>query len=200
MWGSRVSFALVLAVRLASGAELPAADKLIDLFIEKSGGLEAYAKGKNVEMSGTVEITGRNISGKLLMVEEDGRSYTSMEMPGIGRIEQGYNGEVAWEMNAMQGARIIEGDEKTAVKRASSFSLLTSWREEYKDAKTTGEETVEGAAAWKVVMLPKEGRPETFYFDKETGLLIRMTSVASSPLGDIPADVSCPTTSPSTAS
>lgn len=189
MWVSRLPFVILLAARLAAGAELPDAEGLLNKFIERSGGLEAYAKGKNVEMSGTVEITGRNISGKISMVEEDGKAYTSMELPGIGRIEQGYNGEVAWEMNAMQGARLIEGDEKGAVKRASSFSLLASWRDEYKEAKTTGEESVSGAPAWKVVMIPKEGRPETFYFDKETGMMIRMSSVASSPMGDISADV-----------
>ena len=180
---------IALLAPVASGAGLPSAASLLDQFIERSGGIAAYAKAKNVEMTGTVEIAGKNISGRISMAEEGGKAWTSMDLPGIGRIEQGYDGDVAWEMNAIQGARLIEGDEKSAVKRASSFSAIATWRDEYKDARTSSEETVEGTRAWKVVMTPKEGRPETFYFDQQSMMLIRMTTVSSTPLGDIPADV-----------
>ncbi len=184
----RLIFGL-FAVVACSAAEFPAAEGLLDRFIERSGGVAAYAKAKNVEMIGTVEIAGRNISGKIAMVEEGGKAWTSMELPGIGRVEQGFDGNIGWEMNAIQGARLIEGDEKSALKRGSSYSAVTAWRDDYKAARTVGEETVEGAPAWKVLMTPKEGRAETFYFDKESKLLIRVTTLTSTPLGDIPADV-----------
>ncbi len=141
-------------------------------------------------MTGTVEIAGRNIGGKVSMVEEGEKSWTSMEMPGIGKIEMGFDGDTAWENSAIQGPRIIEGQEKSDMKRSSSFAVITSWRELYKSVRTTGEEVVDGKPAWKVEMTPKEGgNVETFDFDKESGLLVRMATVMSSPLGEIATDM-----------
>ena len=85
----RCLFVGLFALVACSAAEFPAAESLLDRFIERSGGVAAYAKAKNVEMTGTVEIAGRNISGKISMAEEGGKSWTSMELPGIGRVEQG---------------------------------------------------------------------------------------------------------------
>jgi hypothetical protein len=108
-----------------------------------------------------------------------------MEFAGIGKIEEGYDGEIAWENSALQGPRVLEGDEKIEVKHAATLSLITSWRDVYKDAQTVGSEDIDGKPAWKVEMTPKEGRPETFYFDRDSGLLVRIAAVFSSPLGSI---------------
>jgi hypothetical protein len=56
------------------------------------------------------------------------------------------------------------------------------------EARTVGSEDVEGRPAWRVDMIPKEGKPETFFFDKESGLLVRITTVLGTPVGDIPSE------------
>ncbi len=176
-----------IAASAAVAADLPSGEDLMRIFVERSGGADAYARAKSIEMTGTVEIAGRNIGGNVSMVEEGEKSWTSMEMPGIGKIEMGFDGNTAWENSAIQGPRIIEGQEKSDMKRSSSFEVITSWRELYKTVRTTGEETVDGKPAWKVEMTPKEGgNVETFDFDKESGLLVRMATVMSSPLGKLP--------------
>ena len=43
-----------------------------------------------------------------------------MDFPGIGKVEEGFDGETAWENSALQGPRILDGDEKAAAKRAAS--------------------------------------------------------------------------------
>ena len=48
---------------------------------------------------------------------------------------------------------------------------------------------LESGAAWKVEMTPKTGHVETMYFDKTSGLLVRMATIMTTPLGDIPADM-----------
>jgi hypothetical protein len=112
-----------------------------------------------------------------------------MELPGIGKMELGFDGDTAWENSSLQGPRIIEGDEKSAMERSSSFALVTSWREEYKSIRTVGEEDVNGKPAWKVEMTPNQGNAETFFFDKASALLVRMATVMSTPLGQIPTDM-----------
>lgn len=177
--------AFALAASLATAADLPTGESLLQRYIDKSGGAEAYAKAKNMSMTGTVEMPAQHITGTVTIFEEGEKSYTSMEFPGIGKIEEGYDGNTAWENSALQGPRILEGDEKLSAKRAATLALITSWRDVYKDAKTIGTETIDGKPAWKVEMTPKEGRPETFYFDRDSGLLVRISAIFSTPLGDI---------------
>lgn len=191
----RCSTLLLLAALFAAAADLPSGESLLQRYIDHSGGADAYAKAKNVSMSGTVEMQGRNISGTVTIFEEGEKSYTSMEFPGIGKVEEGYDGETAWEDSALEGPRILECDEKASAKRAANLALITSWRKVYKDAKTLGESDVDGKPAWKVEMTPNEekpaapcehgGKPETFFFDKDSGLLVRISAVLSTALGDI---------------
>jgi hypothetical protein len=170
---------------LVTAADLPAGDSLLQKYIDRSGGAEAYAKAKNMSMAGTVEMPAQNIKGTVTIYEEGEKSYTAMEFAGIGKIEEGYDGATAWENSALQGPRILEGDEKISAKRAATLGLMRSWRDQYKSARTIGPDVVDGKAAWKVEMTPKEGRPETFYFDQDSGLLVRISAVFSTPLGDI---------------
>jgi hypothetical protein len=188
MFIGRLPVALVLAASIASAADLPSGESLLERFIERSGGADAYARAKNVSMSGTVELAGRNISGSVSVVQEGEKSYTVIDLPGIGPVEEGFDGETAWGASALQGPRILEGDEKIAVKRASSLASFSSWRDVYKETRTAGSEDVDGKSAWKVDMIPKEGKPETFYFDKDSGLLVRITTILGTPVGDIASE------------
>jgi hypothetical protein len=180
---------LALAASVATAADLPPGESLLQRFIERSGGAEAYAKVKNVSMTGTVEMPAQNITGKATVLQEGEKSYTLIDLPGIGPVEEGFDGETAWGMSALQGPRILEGDEKIAVKRASNVAAISAWRGVYKSATTSGSEDVDGKPAWKVEMTPKEGKPETFYFDKESGLLVRVSTVLATPVGEIPSEV-----------
>jgi hypothetical protein len=177
-----------LLAPLLFAADLPSADKLLQLSLERSGGAQAIAKAKNAVMTGTVEMAGHNITGPVQLYQDGSKSYTVIDLPGIGKVEEGFDGETAWEMNALQGARIKDGEEKANIERSSKISVLSSWRDYYKQAKTIGSEDVEGKPAWKVEMTPKEGKPETFYFDKDTMLLVRTTATIATPLGEIPVD------------
>jgi hypothetical protein len=175
----------LLIAPLLTAQELPPADKLLQLSLERSGGEAAFARLKNAVMTGTIEINGHNISGTVAVYQADGKSYTAIELPGIGKVEEGFDGTTAWESNALQGPRIKSGDEREAVAHASRISMLSGWRDEYASAKTVGTEDVNGKPAWKVVMTPKSGKPETFYFDKASGLLVRTAETMVTPLGEI---------------
>ncbi|MDP9054284.1 MAG: outer membrane lipoprotein-sorting protein [Acidobacteriota bacterium] len=189
MNGSRIVAALAIA-SLCIAADMPSGESLIERYIDKSGGAAAYAKARNMTMTGTVEMPAQNITGTVTIFEEGEKSYTAMEFAGIGKIEEGYDGEAAWQNSALQGPRILEGEEKASVQRAATLSSITTWREVYKDARTLGPETIDGRPAWKVEMTPREGRPETFFFDRDSGLLVRISAVVATAMGDISADSS----------
>ena len=180
--------AALLIAPLLIAADLPSADSILQQSVERSGGAKAYANAKNAVMSGTVEMVGHNLSGPVIVYQAEKRSYTAIELPGIGKIEEGYDGQTAWEMNALQGARIKEGEEKAIMERAANISPISNWRQFYTSVKTLGTEDVDGKPAWKIEMTPRQGKPEVFYFDKGSLLLVRTTATVNTPLGDIPVD------------
>jgi hypothetical protein len=177
-----------LFAALALAADMPSGESLLQRYIDRSGGADAYAKAKNVAMSGTVEMPAQNISGTVAIFEEGEKTYTTMEFAGIGKIEGGFDGETAWENSALQGPRILEGEEKIEARRAATLSRITAWRDVYKAAHTLGSEDLDGKPAWRVEMVPKEGKPETFFFDRDSGLLVRTSAVRTTALGDIAAE------------
>lgn len=186
---TRLAAVLLLCAATAVAADLPSGQSLMQRFIDQSGGEQAYAKIHTAQMTGTVEVEGRNIHGAIEMAEEGEKSWTAIDLPGIGLTEQAFDGETAWEINPIQGARLIEGEEKSVLKRSSGLALVSSWKEDYAAIHTIGEEDVHGKPAWKVEMTPKEGKPETYYFDKDSAMLVKMSAVVSTPLGDIAADL-----------
>lgn len=188
MSSSRLLAVLAVAAALAPAADMPTGASLLDGYIQKTGGAQAYANAKNTVMTGTVTVTAANITGNVSIYEEGEKSYTSIDIAGIGKIEEGFDGQTAWENSVLQGPRILQGDEKIEIERSSKLALISNWREVYKDARTIGLEDVGGKPAWKVEMTPTEGRPETFFFDRDSGLLVRISAVHATQLGDITSD------------
>ncbi len=130
----------------------------------------------------------QGINGKLTMYEaEPGKNYTVVDIPGIGTVEDGTDGSVAWEKSALQGARIKTGDERAiALRSASSKSKFANIKKYYKSVETIDMDTIDGKECYKVVETPFEGKPETSYYDKQSGLLVKETGIMASPMGEVP--------------
>jgi hypothetical protein len=189
------SLLLVLSAVSCFAADLPSADSLLKKSMAAMGGEAALARVKGSVLSGTVEMAGGSLTGPVVMYGSGGKQYVAIELPGVGKIEEGFDGETAWEMSALQGVRIKDGAERELAVRGAKMSPLSDWQEFYTDAKTVGEEPVDGKPAWKIVMTPKTSeaktaKPETFYLDKESLLLVRTTMTMTMALGEIDVDES----------
>ena len=174
---------------LLFAADFPSGESLIQRCIEREGGAKAVERAQSAIMTGTVEIVGHNISGPLEMYQQGDKAYTAIDLPGIGKVEEGFDGEVAWEMNVLQGPRVKDGEELEATKRAARMSVLGNWKEYYKSAVTTGSEDVDGKPAWKVAMTPKKGSVEQFFFSRDSGLMVKMSQTLTTAMGEIPVEV-----------
>ena len=168
---------------------LPKAETILDRFVEVTGGKGAYEKRKSEIMTGHVEMTAQNVKGTLTRYSAPpDKSYTLMELDGVGKIEEGSAGGVAWENNPMTGPRVKSGEEKAQSLREGMFNGQLNWQKMYVKAETTGLETIDGEECYKVVLTPAEGKPETTFYQKKSGLVVRTTTVASSPMGEFPVE------------
>lgn len=191
-WPLRSGLLAMLAGVAALGApqSLPTAEAVLDRFVEETGGKAAYEKLHNEEIRGTVTVAGVALGGTMVRRgAAPDKSRTVMEIAGLGTIEEGTDGTIAWERSAVQGPRIKTGEERALALREAAFNAPVRWRELYAKAEVTGIEEIEGRPCYKVLLTPPVGKPVTHYYDRESGLLAKVAMVVASPMGDVPVEI-----------
>lgn len=166
---------------------LPDGAELLDRLVERSGGKAAYDKIQSRVTRASFEMPAAGLKLAMTIYQaKPNKNYTVMESEAIGKIERGTDGEVAWESSMTTGPRVIEGAERVQFMRGAEFDLITHWRDFFEKAECVGIENVNEKPAYKVVVTPKEGDPETWYLDKESGLTVRVDITVQSPMGAVP--------------
>ncbi len=179
--------AFALPALLAAQA-LPKGEAVMDRFLEATGGLKAMATKKTSVMKGTMEMPGMGLKGALTLTKaEPNLQLMEMELGGMGRMLDGFDGVNAWSYNAMQGPQVKQGDEKAQAARAARFHT-EDWRKEYKAVQTVGQEDVNGEACYKLHCTPVQGEVETQYFSVKSGLLVKSLVKAKTAMGEIPVE------------
>jgi hypothetical protein len=186
-----LSVAVALAglggVAWAQDDKLPAAEKILEKSIEGRGGPEAFKKLTSRVSKGTMEISvaGQTVKGTLMLYEAaPNKRYFMLELPGQTH-EYGSDGEVYWSIDGPQSVKLREGEDKAMAERQADFYALLNWREQFEEVETVAKEQIDDRSCYKVVLKPKVGTPETVYFERKTGLPIRVDTVRKSEQGEI---------------
>ncbi len=173
---------------LAGAQALPSAKEVLDRHVTAIGGLDAITAINSMQQSGTMEMAAMGLSAELSMAAaKPNKMSMTMSIPGIGEMQQGFNGEIGWDNNPMSGPRLAEGEELANRKESSSF--LESFGV-FDPARYTSMEVVEkttfaGVDAYKVKMVRKVGPASTEYFSVATGLRIGSQTTVVSPMGEL---------------
>ncbi len=166
---------------------LPTADTVLQRYVDATGGKTAYDAVKTRVSSGTFTLTGKGITGSIQSYQAaPAKSYTVVDIEGVGKQEDGNDGKTVWELSPMTGARIKTGTEAAAELRTSALDTYSNWKNYYKSAEVVGSENVGDKSCWKLVLTPNQGEPETNWFDKSTGFLLRESATMDTPMGKIP--------------
>jgi hypothetical protein len=107
---------------------------------------------------------------------------TVLQMPGQETFKDGFDGNVGWEQNPDDGIKDKAGLEQGSAMRDADFYQPLKLRLQYPNLvfKGPGKVSLGKGGGGKVderdaVVLeaPRNGRPRLFYFDSQTGLLLR---------------------------
>lgn len=188
----QLTFALFAASLPVLGAPeaLPSADAVISRFVAATGGKAAWeARHSQIEHA-TIEFAKLGVKGSITIYEAAPDKYLALtELPAIGKMATGSDGQVAWESSAIQGPRIKQGAERAEALRDGTFNAPLHWQKMYVKGENAGSETVEGHDCYKVVLTPQEGQPMTEFYDKKSGLMVKTVATISSQFGDVSAEV-----------
>jgi len=193
---------LVSAVLVAPGQsppdDLPSAKVILDRYVEATGGKVAYGKILNRVTEASLTMPGQGLElGLTIHAARPNRVYTVIEGEAVGTIEKGSDGEVVWERSLMTGPVVKEGREREDALRESTFDKLVHWRKIYAKAVCAGVEAVNGTPCFKVRVTPRSdpsgtgerARSQSLYFERTSGLLVRMKFTLESAMGPLPTEV-----------
>jgi hypothetical protein len=189
---NKLAVALLAAFVPLLGADdaLPSVQTVIDHWIAATGGRAAWEARHNLVEHATVDFAKQGLKGSLTIYEAAPNTYLGVtDLPGIGKIAEGSNSEIAWENTVLQGPRVKQGAERADALREGAFNADLFWQKLYEKGETTGVETVEGHDCYKIVLTPKEGKPVIKFYDKTSGLLIKTMATVTSQMGEISAEV-----------
>src|SRR5882762_11423821 len=130
-----IALSLLACLLLAAAEPLPKAETILDKYIEVTGGKAAYEKKRSEISSAVMEFVGKGVKANMNTYHaEPNKSYSVVEIEGIGKIEEGTDGSVVWERSALKGPRIKTGEERAVALRAASIHHDTRWREFFETA------------------------------------------------------------------
>lgn len=186
-----IAAVLLILVSVPLAAEdPPTAAKVLDRFVEATGGADVYAALENRVIHGHLEITAQ---GLVLALEiyhaRPDKTFTVAESDALGRIESGIAGDVVWENSLIAGPRLKEGDERAVGLRAGVFDGAVRWRELFTEVALEGVVEVDGRPCDAVVLKSADGPAEKRFFDRETGLLAKIEITLELPAGTIPMEI-----------
>lgn len=163
----------------------PTVREILDRYVAALGGREAISKIKTRVSRGTVELVPMNLKGSFeTFAAAENSSYTKMNIAGIGEMTEGYDGKAGWSINPITGSRDKSGLELAQSKLINDFYRDIRLDKLFSTIEFKGAEKV-GERAVYVLTATADALPaETWYFDKETGLMIRSDFVAVSPEGN----------------
>jgi hypothetical protein len=160
--------------RPAPDAAPPSAAELVARHVEAVGGEAAVRRIASTRSTGTFAMPAVGLAGELTVTSAaPNRMRVRVVVPGFGEVANGYDGTVAWDVNPMQGPRLLEGKELERLHEESDFhgDMLRTY------AGVVARETVErteldGQACWRVRVTWRSGRETAECYAVETGLLV----------------------------
>ncbi|MBT5170630.1 MAG: hypothetical protein HOL92_19430 [Opitutales bacterium] len=184
-------FASLMCPILLGGVD-PEAKALFDRYADAIGGVEAFDEIDSARMEMTMEIPSQNMVMKMnVLFSAPDKIYMEAEIPGMGSMRQGFDGEKGWSIDLIQGLRELKGMELEKLRSDSDFKEGVRLEEKYVSASVTGVEE-KGFVAVKAVKV-SDGNEETLYFEKDSGLLRKTTAMESmGPQGEIPMTTRMP--------
>ena len=189
------AFSLPAQAQEAATATLPKAAEIVAKHVEAVGGREKLEAMKSSVSEGTFEMPAAGLKGDFTIKLMSGKFAFKMDLPGVGPIVRGTDGENAWEVSAVAGgARLLKGIEKKQLIQQAQLAAELKMEKKF-DIEVVGIEKVKELECYKLKCVPKKGSDEEKekltefkFIDTKDHLLRKQTQKVASPLGEISID------------
>ena len=175
----------------AAKPALPTVDHVLARYVEALGGEAALRRVTSRVITGTQFIpTGPGGTVPTPAAVERYQkapnfAVTTYRAPAYA-ISQGFDGTTGWAQDQAGHVTAPIALDIARAGRAADFYEPLNLKRQYSEIAVRGIERVNGRDAYLVVGIPPKDKPESLYFDTQTGLLLRKQTVLPTPIGDSP--------------
>jgi len=177
-------------------AALPTAEQILAKYVAAVGGKDAATKFKTTVMKGTIErAEGRNADDSLIKRErplevtlKDADKYLITWATPQGVTTSGLNSESGW-IKTNAGTRKLSGRDFEPLKRAAAYYGVIKVVEQPAQMKVLGTEKIGDREAYVLALVIDPNRTTKFFFDTQTGLLLRELTTTRTILVPLPDQV-----------
>jgi hypothetical protein len=149
---------------------LPPAQQILDRHTKAIGGRDAILARSSSQATGTVTMTSAGISGTVVMFSaKPNKKLARSTVTGIGDIEEGFNGTIAWTISPMTGPALVTGVELEQRKLDSDFHGLDP-AARYDSITNLEQTTFDGRPCYKVRLVRRGGGEDIHFYDVASGL------------------------------
>ena len=175
-----------MAPQSARAQALPPAGDIIAKYVTAIGGQAEVMKVTSMKQIATMEVPAIGLSASMEMfAAAPNKMAMKTNIPGMGEMQNGFNGTVGWDVNPMQGPRLLADKElANMTENADFYGNMLYPADRFSTMETVGDTTISGEKAYKIRMVRKATKAESFaYFSTTSGLMVGGISTTESPMG-----------------
>jgi photosynthetic reaction center cytochrome c subunit len=165
-------------------ASLLQPDAIVAKYVEAIGGAEALRKIKSRVITGTMTVFGH-----AMPIEIDAQApdlWASVTTLPRGRIVTIYNGHEGWAAGAPRPPHVLEGGELDEARLEADFYFPLDLHQDFVSLRERPPQKINGHDAYVVLGFRPGMPPVQFYFDQQSGLLLRMVYLTQTAVGLLP--------------
>lgn len=169
-----------------SAAAMPTAREVIDRHVMAIGGPQAVRAHRSTRAIGTVSVPSAGLTGTVeIFAARPNKSLMKMTLPGIGEMQEGFDGRIGWSISALTGPTLLEGKQLEQRRFDSEYDaeLVDSGR--YKSMSVDGVVEFDRRKCYKLRLVRQDGVEDFSFFDIATGLKAGSTTTRESPMGAV---------------
>jgi photosynthetic reaction center cytochrome c subunit len=170
----------------AAASSLPAADQIVDKYIQALGGASAIEKFDTLTEKGTASFGKLKVPIEIFAKAPEKR-LTVMTMPNA-ESTTAYDGTAGWT-STPRGLREAHGGDLDAMKMDADLHFALDLKQLFPELKTAGTGKIGNQDVYIVIGRQRGAPSIKFYFDQQSGLLARILRYSDSPLGLNPTEV-----------
>ena len=178
--------ALTVAAAPAQAQTLPTAEQVVARYVAAIGGEQAITaqQFRRVQIEMSMPAAGMTMTAEMMQARPN-KAVMNIELPGMGSMRQGYDGQVAWSVNPMQGPKILEGKELADALRQFDFDANMRFSHLFRTMETVGRAEMNGESCVNVRMVAEGGDEVLNCFADDDGLLVGAVVKSSTEAGQM---------------
>ena len=170
-----------------SASNAPAVEQIIQKYIAAIGGADALGKVNTRQEKGMIDISGRSLPIEILS-RTGGKQLTVIHLPNGDNVTT-YDGTSGWTSGPNRPVREISSVEVASAQAEVDLQLPLHLKQIFSEVKSAAPEKIGDRETYVVAGISSGEVAAKFYFDEDSGYLLRILRYTRSPLGRNPTEI-----------